>query len=202
MRAITRVALPEIEDLVLTWADVSTAAQLERIAADFRTVRRSADGPDLQEPDHHRYSWRTRTHGDGTMTLTVRAPVEQCAELCAALDRRTEVAQDDDAEETRAREGGGRASVLINELVDVVAQAASDVPTDTSAVDRHTLVLYAPAEALAAEGPRRCASTMRTVGSEGWIVGCSDAWPARPGSCWAWSTATGRRRISDDAIGA
>ena len=180
VRAITRVALPEIEDLLLTWADVSTAAQLEQVASDFRTVRRSAGRVDEHDLAHQRYSWRTRTHGDGTMTVSFRAPVEQGAELCAALDRRIEVANEEDGEVAGDREAGppaeghpgDRAFALVNELVDVVAQAAADVPTDTSGLDRHTLVLYAPLDALERQGAQarvrqRCPRACPRDGSPG-----------------------------------
>ena len=130
VRAMTRIAVPEIEEMVLTWAGVSTAAQLERIAADFRLTRRGALGwqegvagrqtprdPDADDP---RYRWSRRTLPDGTMEIRVRCPVEEGAELCAALDRRLDA-------------------------------QAEDRPVDTSGLDRHTLVLHAPVEELAGQ---------------------------------------------------
>jgi hypothetical protein len=204
VRAMTRFAVPEIEDLVLQWADVSTAAQLEQVAADFRTTRRAAGLPeDGDDPEDPRYSWRTRSHADGTMTITIRGPVEECAELCALLERRLQVAHaaevagaaddrpeaepasaeagddHDPAAATTAhgdvveaaseaataspigREGAsaeapgsevehapvflgrGRPADLVRELVDVVALADPTSLTDTSGLDRHTLVLHA-----------------------------------------------------------
>ena len=208
VRAITRVAVPEIEELLLRWADASTAAQLERIAADFRTVRRATDDPLDEDPIDPRYTWRTRTHGDGTMTVTIRGPVEECAELCAMIERRVErrdeiarkqeeeladpaldlelgdagalaapsedlagreVAESDhevgegvgDGEAIEGVGDGdavidarpGRPAELVQELVDLVAQTDPDARTDTSGLDRHTLVLHAPLEALHGNEP-------------------------------------------------
>jgi len=185
VRAMTRIAVPEIEEMVLTWAGVSTAAQLERIAADFRLTRRGAIAwqeevarrhtprdPDADDP---RYGWSRRTLPDGTMEIRVRCPVEEGAELCAALERRLDAQAEDDAtarndttggqeappdaaeqarpavvNETRSSPPGGRAAARVRELLSLVV-TAEDRPVDTSGLDRHTLVLHAPLEELAGQ---------------------------------------------------
>lgn len=144
VRAITRIAVPEIEELVLSWAEVATAAQLERIAADFRTTRRAGDADGPQGSLGSDYGWRTRTHADGTMSVTFRAPVEECVELCQILERRSDAS--DEGSEDPAQPS--REARLVQELLALVVDAASREPVDTSGLDRHTLVLHASAEAL------------------------------------------------------
>ncbi len=172
VRAITRIAIPELEDLLLRWADNATGAQLERIAADLRATRRAVeDGGDVAEPgDDAHYGWRERSHADGTVTISLRCPAEEAAELRARLERRLDLAAED--AETRegvhtATSGSGdvrdevsgdgpnppepprhRTADLVRELLHVVVCAGDGEPSDTSGLDRHTLVLHAPAEAL------------------------------------------------------
>jgi hypothetical protein len=182
VRAITRFAVPEIEELALSWADMSTAAQMEQIAADFRTARRAA--APQEDPCDPRYSLRSRRHPDGTMSITIRAPIEECAELYARLERRVEIARAADAAPRDGAsaadaacsdgaggdgEAGGEtateveaagdpdacgepiragrsqpAAAMVRELIDLVANSDPEQLTDTSGLDRHTLVLHAP----------------------------------------------------------
>lgn len=175
VRALTRIAIPEIEDLLLQWAKLSTAAQLERIAADFRHTQQIAHPRDDNGASD--YSWRTRTHADGTMTVTIRGPVEECAELCEAIERRVDQQEADAANGAQGREASGardqdpiipeaayhvvgsendaavrggrdRAAAMVGELLQVVV-AVADGAVDTSGLDRHTLVLHAPLAELA-----------------------------------------------------
>ncbi|MFW5933317.1 MAG: DUF222 domain-containing protein [Actinomycetota bacterium] len=147
VRAITRIAVPEVEDLVLRWADQATGAQLERVAADFRRSRRAAEQPevpDADQADAAGYRWDERSHADGTMTITLRCPVEEGVELRARLERRLDLAATTDEHAGQHR---GTAA-LVRELLDVVVGCAADEPLDTSGLDRHTLVLHAPVAAL------------------------------------------------------
>jgi hypothetical protein len=106
VRAITRVAVPEIEEMLLEWADVSTAAQLEACVAGFRTARRAARrGEDDLSDDG--YALELRSHGDGTMSLTLRAPAEDCLEVYAHLQRRIEVAGQPGSVPSSPAEGTG-----------------------------------------------------------------------------------------------
>jgi hypothetical protein len=91
VRALTRFAVPELEPLLLRWADAATAVELDRIAANFRSSQRSRLGDPNHEGDT-RYGWRERLHHDGTMTVSIRGPVEEMAELRERLERRCQLA--------------------------------------------------------------------------------------------------------------
>ncbi|MEZ5236872.1 MAG: DUF222 domain-containing protein [Acidimicrobiales bacterium] len=81
VRAITRVAYPAIEQGLVDTAKSIHTAGLERIVAGIRRARvlNNPDRPDL-EPGMRRFV-RSRSHEDGTVTLTVRLPAEEHAVL-------------------------------------------------------------------------------------------------------------------------
>lgn len=80
VRAVTRTALSDDEDLLLRWADHATAAQLETIAAATRSAQRRATA-EVEPDEGPAHRWRMRTHHDGTATLSITAPVEDLAAL-------------------------------------------------------------------------------------------------------------------------
>jgi hypothetical protein len=90
VRALTRFAVPELEPLLLGWADAATAVELDRIAANFRHARRARHA-DPDDGGDARYGWRERLNHDGTMTVTIRGPVEELAELRQRLERRCQL---------------------------------------------------------------------------------------------------------------
>lgn len=85
VRAMTRVATPSNEELLMHQARGSTGAQLERICAAFA---RLPDGARPTDPER-RYV-RKRTHRDGTMTLEMRLLPDEVDELWVALQQTRE----------------------------------------------------------------------------------------------------------------
>ena len=69
VRALTRVAVPEIEPMLLNWADGATAAEIERVVTGFRQAQR-ARSMDEQERERSR-GVSQRTESDGTVTIMV-----------------------------------------------------------------------------------------------------------------------------------
>jgi len=84
VRAITRIAVPETEELLLRWSQWATGAEVERIISAFRRTCRPGDG--APGPDRDR-SYRSRRNGDGSTTLTIRLPDDEAAAVEANLDR-------------------------------------------------------------------------------------------------------------------
>ena len=84
VRAITRIAVPEIEELLLNWSQWATGAEVERIVRAFRSTCHSEDRD--RAPDRRR-DFRTRRNGDGTTTITVRIPDDEAAAIASSLDR-------------------------------------------------------------------------------------------------------------------
>ena len=105
VRAITRVAVPELEELLLDWAACATGADLERIVAGFRAAQRGGH----REPsaDELLRDVRVRDRGDGTSEVVLRLPTEEAHELYACADRlvdldeadvETDIETDDEAD--------------------------------------------------------------------------------------------------------
>lgn len=123
VRALTRVTVPGVEDLLLAWADEATAAELERVVRGFVDHQRQWVGDDEETTDDRRWSLRSRSDGAGTTAITLRVPDGEAYRITPAT--------------------------LAEVLVDTLAAAASaEAPADTSGLDRHTLVVQVDAHAL------------------------------------------------------
>jgi hypothetical protein len=177
VRAVTRIAVPELEPLLLDWCDVMTGAEVERTVRGFR--RATHEGAVATGRDAGR-SWRRRSNGDGTSTLTLVAPdeeIDELEQLCRqhadrdaadaageAADADGEAAGADHGSEgaARGREPSGSASAeaeadaprgaMVTSLVQLVACGAAG-EGDTSGLDRWTLTLHADVHDLAAADP-------------------------------------------------
>jgi hypothetical protein len=160
VRALTRFAVAELEDLLLRWARNATAAELEQIAANFRSKQR---GRSAQHRDGTAasYGWTQRMETDDTMLINLRLPIEEGVELRERLERRLYVAASREADPVRAvaapqepAEVVYRATPadLVQELLHTVLEADLERAADTSGLDRHTLVVQLPGSALTAEG--------------------------------------------------
>lgn len=93
VRAVTRVATPQNEQTLLTYARCGTAAQLERVVRHYRGVLRAQ----AVERDNNRQQQRglhTWVDDDGMVVINGRLPPELGAVVLAALERaETELAQ-------------------------------------------------------------------------------------------------------------
>ncbi|MEZ5264753.1 MAG: DUF222 domain-containing protein [Acidimicrobiales bacterium] len=141
VRAITRVAYPDIEQGLVDTAKSIHTAGLERIVAGIRRARvlNNPDRPDL-EPGMRRFV-RSRSHEDGTVTLTVRLPAEEHAVLVKAIDAVVEPNKHADIEQRRA-----------DALLEVAARALAATGT-TSTADRYQVVVRVDADVLAGNNP-------------------------------------------------
>lgn len=175
VRSIAKLSLSvDDEDQLLEWADHASGAQIETIARAVGKVRRLRDG-EHRDGEDTRYRWSVQPRADGTAELTIAGPVEQIAELAQLTDLlAAQVVSDRNAGATEAAasvpeaaaddpEGSGddlasdRAPsprVSPEDRVDALGHAlaaavASDLPVDTSGLDRTTMVLQLEAAELA-----------------------------------------------------
>jgi hypothetical protein len=116
VRAITRVASEETEELLLEYARYATAAQLERIVRAYRGVLKLEEAKEILDRRYLAWSWED----DGSLSFRGRIPAEEGALLLRALD-----AARDALYEQRSEEEGGSAGPL-----DEVARAGSAGPPD------------------------------------------------------------------------
>lgn len=195
VRAITRVATPDIEGLLLEWADAAPTNVLERIIRGFRTTL--GGGPPAGRADAERTVTSRQVDGQTTV-VSVRLPTADAAQLLDDLDRLVDLDEDaedraqDDAElEARATLPLADASFAgpsdapastppaarpsrrtrkVDVLLAAVAQAVADGPRDTSGLDRHLTVTIADRRDLAgasAEAPHRGRHQVMTFGADG-----------------------------------
>ena len=83
VRAITRVATPETEEMLLSIADRSSAAQLESLVRTYQRVDRS-NGERLPSEERRGLSWH---YEDGMLVVTAAVPAERGALLVNALQK-------------------------------------------------------------------------------------------------------------------
>lgn len=171
VRAITRCGVPEAEELLLAWADDATAGRLEQVARGFRSAERARHDPDAGGPE--RCAVAGRDLGGGRRSLTISGPAETIVQLEDDIRQLAEALVADrtapSGTEAPAADDGARpldgpfiperavhvsGTDQVDALVGVVATAAAGQATsDSSGLDRHTLVLDASVDDLAEDGP-------------------------------------------------
>lgn len=152
VRAITRTGRPDLEELLLSYAEHATGAQLETVVRGFRGQRRRQTADPVSA--FERRDVQRIERGDGTTELRLVLPDDEAATVWAQWDHAAEAAlaqakrdrDPDDDETALPRLGQLRADAAV-EAAGLLAGAR---PDDTSGIDRHTLVLHAPAAALQA----------------------------------------------------
>lgn len=157
VRALTRVAVPQIEDMLLRWADAATAAEIERVVAGFRMTQRArAVDPEVRES---RRGVTDRLESDGTVTVMIRALPDEAAAIRSMIDRIVDVERTAEAEHpptadpspeptadpTDHRSFGAR---KVDAVIQALESAVAGGPQDTSGLDRHTVVMHLDADDL------------------------------------------------------
>ncbi len=84
VRALTRIATPDLEATLVEWAEAATAAQLERIVAEYRRAD-PAEGTRALGVHRRRYL-RTFTDADGMVVVRARLAPDDGAVVLAALE--------------------------------------------------------------------------------------------------------------------
>jgi hypothetical protein len=167
VRAITRCGRPSCEDLLLTWADDATAQQLERVARGFRTAESSLHDAALatEEDGVAHGSVRCRGVGIDRRELRIVGPADRIVAIEDALRRlggdlaaARRGGADDAAPHGALADGDPvvapfprvTAEDQIDALELALAAAEAGRAPDTTGLDRETLVLHAPLDAMVA----------------------------------------------------
>ena len=178
VRALTRIARPELQDLLLRWSRHATAADVERIVRGTARCERLAAADPAERTSQH--GLRLSYLDEHTAVVTLHLPVDEALELVEGAARIIELengdvdADPDDERETEAhrhqpsddatavegsplptapRRPTGQA--LVDAVVASVRTAVANGPADTTGADRTTLVLHVDADSLAAQAPDR-----------------------------------------------
>jgi hypothetical protein len=174
VRALTRVACDDNEELLLSHARHATAAQLERICREYRgvTLREAGRARELR---HFSYSWDPE---DGSFRFTGLLSGEEGALLLEALEAGFEaIRSSGNGDEDGSAERPSRADALL--AVADAALASGDA--SSSGADRHQVVVHVDADALSANratdgtatiahGPAIPMETARRLGCDASVV--------------------------------
>lgn len=164
VRAISRVATPETEDYLLTFARNGTAHHVEKLVRGYRRASRLQDDARYR-PAAERRELTTRWDEDGCLVVTARLPAEQGALLLKAmqlaLDRQFEAARETRDEDKGVSYGAEIHATDAEMLDDQIESAASrranalaemaeaylnsEAPTGSSG-DRYQVVVHVTAE--------------------------------------------------------
>jgi hypothetical protein len=109
VRALTRAAVPELEEMLLMWADSATAATIERVISSWRTCADAGPAKAVAER-----SWTRVQRDEDTVEFRLRMPTADALAVQEAVDRLVEFADHDrdghdadDGDHDGDIEGGG-----------------------------------------------------------------------------------------------
>ena len=158
VRAITRIATPANEEMVLDWARAGTAAQVEKLVRNFRRANPERENDRALEQQDSR-ALTTWFDSDGMLVVRGRLSPEQGALLLKALEVSTDeltADQDGSAEPSSATGTASDSDSRItgNQLrADALARLAERAlacdATQAASSDRYQVVVHVDAEVLA-----------------------------------------------------
>ncbi len=183
VRAITRVASPEVEAELVELARHATAAQVERLAGAYRRAVTVDEAEELHRRHRLSYTWEA----DGSLSLRGTLAPEEGALLLRALD----AGRDELRERAPAPgpSGGGSAGpptdaegapAAVDALVLMANTLLSHGATHRPAGERHQVVVHVDDDALSRDsergrcelddGPAICPETARRLSCDGSVV--------------------------------
>ena len=131
VRAISRVATADNEDLLLDIARYTTGQQLERVCRRFRGVvdetRRELESEENRFVRHH---WTD----DGRLSISIQLPADEGARVLAALDA--------------AKDADGAGVTRADALMTITESFLANGPSDRAGGAPHDVVLHVSADAL------------------------------------------------------
>ena len=192
VRALTRVAEPEMEEELLEMALEATAAQLERLMRGYR----GALTEDATSRGFERRHLRTQWDDDGSLRISGSLPAEEGALLLKAL----ELAQDELSAERQANESaaedevdrGGESSGAVprptaaDALMALAESGVARGVSEAAGGDRHQIVVHVDVDQLVTpsggggyggelvSGARLPAEAMRRIGCDASIVSLAE----------------------------
>jgi hypothetical protein len=154
VRALTRVATPEIEEDLVELARQATAAQLERVARAYGTAMNAEDAHRIFERRYFSYEWES----DGSLSVRGNLTAEDGATLLLALEVGREALRDACTEAEQGGSAEPREPVNADALVLMAEGLLAQGPSGRPAGERAQVVIHVDEQALAGDEstPRRC----------------------------------------------
>jgi hypothetical protein len=176
VRAITRIATPEIESELVEMARWATASQLERLVRGYRR----AVSLESAEAAHRDRFLTTEWDEDGSLMIRGRLAPEDGALFLKALEAgKQAIWEREVAHEVCAQGGSAEPGPRVNRadaLMEVAERSLAGASAPRPAPERHQVVIHAEAQALAGgpeelgcrveDGPAFCAESARRIACE------------------------------------
>ncbi|HUF74106.1 MAG TPA: DUF222 domain-containing protein [Gammaproteobacteria bacterium] len=188
VRAMTRIAKPENEDILLNIAHHGTASHVERTVRLFRRVERMEEAAAAAE-SHRQRSVHYRHDDDGSLLIQARVPAEVGELVKKAIERAAELAEAQSCNEPGERDwtydGFGRRRAEGLRLMAEQFLATADAESSSASGDRYQVVVHIdqrllsdqPVAAIGAalseaeDGPVLAVETARRLACDGSLVG-------------------------------
>jgi len=182
VRAITRIATPEIEDELVELARFATAAQLERLVRGYRR----AVSLESAEAAHRDRFLSCEWDEDGSLCIRGRLAPEDGALFLRAIEAGREAIRGREEAESVVSQGGSaepQRARRVNDadaLMEVAERSLAENATHRPAGERHQVIVHADAGALSGDGeqagcdlqdgPAICAETARRMACDASLV--------------------------------
>ena len=182
VRAITRIATPEIEHELVEMARYATAAQLERLVRGYRRVV----SLEKVEAAHRDRFLACEWEENGSLYVRGRLAPEDGAMFMKAIEAGREAIREREERDSVASQGGSAEPgppVRVNgadALIEVAERSLAGAPDPRPAGERHQVVIHAEAQALAGgaeepgcrieDGPAICAESARRLACDASLV--------------------------------
>ena len=182
VRAITRIATPEIEAELVEMARFATAAQLERLVRGYRR----AVSLESAEAAHRDRFLRCEWEEDGSLCVRGRLAPEDGALFLKAIEAGREAIREREERNSAATQGGSAEPgppQPVNDadaLMEVAEGSLAGGPPPRPAGERHQVVIHAEGQVLAAggeapgcrieDGPAICSESARRLACDASLV--------------------------------
>jgi 5-methylcytosine-specific restriction endonuclease McrA len=182
VRAITRIATPQIEAELVEMARYATAAQLDRLVRGYRR----AVSLESAEAAHRDRFLACEWEEDGGLRIRGRLAPEDGALFCKAIEASREAIREREEAHEVAFQGGSaepRPPLRVNDadaLMEVAERSLAGGSEPRPAGERHQVVIHAESQALAGaveeagcqieEGPAICAESARRLACDASLV--------------------------------
>jgi hypothetical protein len=147
VRALTRIATPEVEADLVRVARHATGAQLEVVVRAYRGVLERELGE--SDPEHRRRFVRCLHDVDGALLITARLPAEEGALVMAALDAGRDAVRASARASAETTQNGDSADALVLMADTMLASG----PAERAGGEHYEVVVHVDVEALAHDDP-------------------------------------------------
>jgi len=155
VRAVSRVATPDNEELLVDIAKYTTGQQLERVCRRFRSVVRQTQTETVAEAEEARYL-RHHWTDDGMLSVSIQLPADEGARLLSAVDAAQSAENSTKSAENGAVSAENAAPSRADALMTIAESFLASGPRPRAGGAPHDVVVHVTAETLANKTEGAC----------------------------------------------